>query len=118
VSASSPSKAGVDVDAVATAVTSCPSVLRLSGGSVGQAVTHLPGRRVTGVRVAKGSVEVHVVARWVSFLPDVGDEVRAAVAPLVGGRSVTVIIDDLGTDDGELGGGPAALEPAAKDAGD
>jgi hypothetical protein len=49
-----------------------------------------------------------VVARWVAFLPDVGDEVRAAVAPLAGGRPVTVIIDDLGT---------AALGPG-REAGD
>lgn len=86
--APSPSNVDVDVEAVARAATSCPSVLRLSG---------LPGRRVTGVRVSRGAVEIHVVARWVAFLPDVGDEVRAAVAPLVGGRPVTVIIDDLGT---------------------
>jgi hypothetical protein len=99
VSAPSPSKVDVDVDAVARAVTSCPSVLRLSG---------LPGRRVTGVRVSRGAVEIHVVARWVAFLPDVGDEVRAAVAPLAGGRPVTVIIDDLGT---------AALGPG-REAGD
>jgi hypothetical protein len=99
-SVSSPSRVDIDLDAVTSAVTSCSSVLRLSG---------LPGRRATGIRVSRGTVEIHVVARWVAFLPDVGDEVRAAVAPLVGARPVTVIIDDLDV---------AALGPAGQEAGE
>jgi hypothetical protein len=93
----------VDVDAVASAVARCPSVIRLSGGVLGEVATYLPGRRVTGVRVTDDVVEVHTVARWVDSLPAVGDEVRAVLRPLVGARSITVFIDDL-ADDPPAGG--------------
>jgi hypothetical protein len=79
----------VDLEA---AVAACPSVLGLAGA----------GRRA--VRIMDGVVEVHVVARWVAFLPDVADEVRAALQPMVGSHPITVYIDDLG--------GRAAIEPA------
>jgi hypothetical protein len=36
-----------------------------------------------------------VVARWPAVLPEVGDAVRSAAAPLVGGRAIEVVIDDL-----------------------
>jgi hypothetical protein len=86
----------VDAERVAQAVERVPTVARLSGGSVGvEVATYLPGRRVRGVRVAEGTVEIHVVARWPAVLPEVGDAVRSAAAPLVGGRAVEVVIDDL-----------------------
>jgi hypothetical protein len=86
----------VDAERVAQAVERVPTVARLSAGSTGAEVaTYLPGRRVRGVRVADGTVEVHVVARWPAVLPEVGDAVRSAAAPLVGGRAVEVVIDDL-----------------------
>jgi hypothetical protein len=103
----------VDVDAVAAAVAACPSVVGLSGGVLGEVATHLPGRRVTGVRVASGVVEVHIVACWVDSLPAVGDEVRAAVGPLVGGRPVTVFIDDLAEQSPAGQSGPLALAGGA-----
>ncbi len=85
----------VDVDALAGAVLACPSVTRLTGGSPVEVATYLPGRRVTGVRVADGEVEIHVKARWGRTLPEVADRVRTAVAPLVGGRAVSVHVDDI-----------------------
>ena len=86
----------VDAERVAQAVERVPTVARLSAGSTGAEIaTYLPGRRVRGVRVADGTVEVHVVARWPAVLPEVGDAVRSAAAPLVGGRAVEVVIDDL-----------------------
>ena len=86
----------VDAERVAQAVERVPTVARLSAGSTGAEVaTYLPGRRVRGVRVADGTVEVHVVARWPAVLPEVGDAVRSAATPLVGGRAVEVVIDDL-----------------------
>ncbi len=86
----------VDAERVAQAVERVPTVARLSAGSTGAEVaTYLPGRRVRGVRVAGGTVEVHVVARWPAVLPEVGDAVRSAATPLVGGRAVEVVIDDL-----------------------
>ena len=86
----------VDAERVAEAVSRVPTVARLSAGSTGAEVaTYLPGRRVRGVRVADGTVEVHVVARWPAVLPEVGEAVRSAAAPLVGGRAVEVVIEDL-----------------------
>jgi NADH dehydrogenase FAD-containing subunit len=86
----------VDAERVAQAVERVPTVARLSAGSVGAEVaTYLPGRRVRGVLVDAGTVEVHVVARWPAVLPEVGTAVRAAAAPLVGGRAIEVVIEDL-----------------------
>jgi hypothetical protein len=91
-----PGGPSVDVERVAEAVERVPTVARLSAGSVGAEVaTYLPGRRVRGVRVADDAVHIHVVARWPAVLPEVGDAVRSAAAPHVGGRSVEVVIDDL-----------------------
>ena len=87
---------GFDAEAVATAVEACPSVARLTAGNLGvEVATYLPGRRVRGVRLDGATVEVHVAARDGVPLPRVGEDVRAAVAPLVGGARVSVYIDDL-----------------------
>ncbi|MDP8975686.1 MAG: hypothetical protein M3N28_04835 [Actinomycetota bacterium] len=85
----------VDPDAVAEAVLACPGVVAMSGGALGEAASYLPGRRVPGVRATEEELEVHVVARWTSVLPEVADAVRAAVAPLAPGRPVSVFIEDV-----------------------
>lgn len=87
----------VDPDAVASAVTACPHVASLSAGTVGEIATYLPGRRVQGIRVQDESLEIHVVARWGTPLPEIGAEVRRAVAALAGGRPITVSIEDVET---------------------
>jgi hypothetical protein len=97
---------GVDVDAVAAAVTACPSVAHLVGGSLGdQVATYLPGRRVNGVRVTDDAVEVHLASRWGVPIPEVAAEVRAAVAPFAAGRPVTVAVDDIDDPRAELPAG-------------
>jgi len=70
-------------------------VARLSAGTVAEVATYLPGRRVQGIRVLDDVLEVHVVARWGTPLPDVGAEVRRAVGGLAGGRPITVAIEDV-----------------------
>lgn len=85
----------VDPDAVATAVLACPHVAGLSAGTVQEIATYLPGRRVQGIRVQDDALEIHVVARWGTPLPDVGAEVRKAVGMLAGGRPITVAIEDI-----------------------
>jgi hypothetical protein len=100
----------VDAERVAQAVERVPTVARLSAGSTGAEVaTYLPGRRVRGVRVDDGTVQVHVVARWPAVLPEVGDAVRSAAAPLVCGRAIEVVIDDL-----EVPGEDEPTEPVAE----
>ena len=82
-------------EAIAAAVRRIPSVAVLGGGTVTQTATFLPGRRVVGVRVGEDVVEVHVTARYGASLPDLGDEVREAVATVTPGLRVDVFVDDL-----------------------
>jgi len=84
-----------DLDAVAAAALGCPLIAGLTGGRFGEVATYRPGRRIEGVREVDGVVEIHVVARWGTPLPEVAEVVRAAVAPLAGGQPVAVFIDDI-----------------------
>lgn len=86
-----------DPDAVAAAVLACPSVTGLSGGRLGEVATYLPGRRITGVRIADDGVVVHLVGRYGPTIGEIAAEVRAAVQAVVGLRPVTVGVDDLDT---------------------
>jgi hypothetical protein len=94
-----------DAHAVARAVEGCPDVARLSGGAFGDVATYLPGARVVGVRRGEAGVEVHVVARWSRPLPEIGEQVRSAVRPLVDGQVVAVFIDDIETPAGVVASG-------------
>jgi hypothetical protein len=84
-----------DLEAVAAAALGCPLIADLSGGRFGEIATYLPGRRILGVRELEGTVEVHVVARWGTPLPEVADVLRAAVAPHAGGLPVAVFVEDI-----------------------
>jgi hypothetical protein len=86
---------GVDVYAVARAVLACPGVVELHGGSPGEVATYLPGRRLVGLRVGNSTIDVQVRAAWGVPAPQIAAEIRAAVAPLAGGRSVDVTIAAL-----------------------
>ncbi|MBV9821590.1 MAG: hypothetical protein JO144_05050 [Actinobacteria bacterium] len=86
---------GIDIDAVATAVRGCPAVDDLDGGLLGGAVTYLPGRRVPGVRIADGRLEVHVRGRWNQPVTVIAEQVRQALAPLTGSRPVDVVLSDI-----------------------
>ncbi|MFI7604256.1 hypothetical protein ACIBTV_03945 [Micromonospora sp. NPDC049366] len=85
---------GVDVDAVAAAVRACPAVAGLV--ALGGRGTYLPGRRVDGVVVDADTVLVQVRARWGARAPELAAQVRAAVAPLVAGRHIDVVVADVG----------------------
>ena len=76
-------------------VLSCPAVVAMHGGVVGEAATYLPGARVTGVRVSPAWVEVHVVVRWPVPADEVAAQVWAVTAQVVGGRRVDVVIGDV-----------------------
>ncbi len=81
-------------DLVAEAVLACPVVAALAAD--GFVATFLPGRRVAGVRIAEDVCEVAVVLRMDgSPLPDMAEQVRHAVAPVVGDRRVDVVIADV-----------------------
>jgi hypothetical protein len=82
-------------DEVAGAVRRCPDVAELSSGPFETVATYLPGRTVSGVALRDDEVEVSIVVRQGRPLPEIADEVRAAIAPLVGGRPVNVHIGGM-----------------------
>ena len=96
---------------VADAVLSHPAVVRLDGGPFGTVASHLPGRRVVGVRLglAPEPVEVAVVVRWpwAVSLPAGADEIGAVVRGVLGEREVAVTVADV-----EVTGGAGAARPA------
>ncbi|RZT89029.1 hypothetical protein EV383_5983 [Pseudonocardia sediminis] len=75
-----PSPGEPDPDLVAAIVLSCPAVAGLHPGPFGEVATYLPGRRVSGVRVRPGAVEVHVIGRYPIPVPEIEGQVRAAIA--------------------------------------
>src|ERR1700691_2148746 len=95
---------GVDLDAVAAAVRSCPAIDDLSSGPWGGVVSYLPGRQLAGVRVASDHVLISVRGRWGVPVAEMARQVRAAVAGLVGPRRVDLEVADLA---GAPGDGPA-----------
>jgi hypothetical protein len=84
-----------DLEAVAAAALGSPLIAGLTGGRFGEVATYLPGRRILGVREVDGTIEVHVIARWGTPLPEVAEVLRAAVAPHAGDLPVAVFVDDI-----------------------
>jgi hypothetical protein len=80
---------------IADAVRRCPDVVDLSGGPFGTVATYLPGERVPGVALHEDGIEISVVVRLGRPLPEIADEVRAAVAPLADDLPVNVHIGGL-----------------------
>src|SRR5450755_2330283 len=98
---------GVDLDAVAAAVRSCPAIDDLSSGPWGGVVSYLPGRQLAGVRVASDHVLISVRGRWGVPVAEMARQVRTAVAGLVGPRRVDLEVADLAGVPGEApAGGP------------
>jgi hypothetical protein len=83
--------------AVASAVLAHPAVARLDGGPFGTVASLLPGRRIEGVRLGSGGepVEIAVVARLGIPLPQLAEELGAAVRALLGPVAVDVTISDV-----------------------
>lgn len=92
-------EATVDVDAVAERARRCRSVARISSGPFGEVATYLPGRRVPGVRLRDGRLEIHVVACWGAEVPELAGEVRKAVRPVAGEVPIDVHVDDVDVPD-------------------
>lgn len=83
------------VDSIVAAVLACPLVAGLHGGRDGQAVTYLPGRRITGIRITVDEAAIHVVACYPAVMDQVTCQIRRAVAPFTAGLRVDVAIEDL-----------------------
>lgn len=84
-------------DQVAEAVLAHPCVVRLDGGEHGVVVTHLPGRKIIGVRLGEQGepMEVALVLRFGRPVLDVVSEVRARVESVAGPVSVDITVSDL-----------------------
>lgn len=78
-------------EAVADAVRGVPEVRLHEASVIG---THLPGRRVPGVRIQGDDVEVHVAVVYPTPIEVAARAVRTALAGLTRGR-VDVVVDDL-----------------------
>jgi uncharacterized alkaline shock family protein YloU len=80
---------------VAASVQQCPAVAALTAGRFRQFGTYLAGRQVVGVSVDADRIDIGVVARFGVPVGDLSAQVRAAVAPLVGGRSINIRVEDV-----------------------
>lgn len=88
-------------EAVAAAVRAHPAVADLDGGPFGTIACYLPARRVVGVRIGEPGqpVEVSVVARLGTPLPQLATELRRMITAVSGPRVINLTINDVITGD-------------------
>lgn len=88
-------------DAIAATVRAHPAVADLDGGPFGAIAYYLPGRRVVGVRVGDPGepVEVSVIARLGTPLPQLATELRQVITAVTGSRVIDLTINDVITGD-------------------
>lgn len=84
-------------EVIAARVAEHPGVAGLHGGPFGTVASYLPGRRVIGVVVdeTNGAVELAVVARLGTPLPELVTDLRQRVSALAGPVAVHVLIADI-----------------------
>lgn len=85
---------------VRDAALSTPGVAGIGHGTLSEAATYGLGEKVVGVKVDAGRVEVHVVAAYPSGfpLPDLVARLRQRIEPMVPGRTLNLVIEDLLTE--------------------
>jgi len=81
-------------DDIAALVLAVPGVVRLHAGRFGEVATYLPRRRVTGVKLGDGTIEIHVVVAGNAPIRETAQLIHAAVATLVA-TPVHVYVEDL-----------------------
>lgn len=81
----------LDADAVAEVLAAVPSVRLHEGSAVG---THLPGRRVSGVRLRDDAVEIHAAVVYPTTVAQAAQAIRDALSALPLAH-VDVTIDDV-----------------------
>jgi hypothetical protein len=91
-----PRREGEDhpLDRLAATVLGVPGVADLYGGSMGEIGTHLPGRRIAGLRQRSDRIEITVVAEFGRELNQLAEAVRAAAAAHTS-EQVDVTIGDI-----------------------
>ena len=83
--------------AVSEAVLATDGVYSLGSGRYAEAATYGAGEKVTGVVVNPDEVRVHIVVRYPlpEPIPALAERVRERAASITGGRSTTVVVEDL-----------------------
>lgn len=84
-----------DADTVAGIAVAVPGVRALHPGMFGEVGTYLPGRRVAGVRITDGTIDVHVVVEADAKVRDTAAAVRQAVADAYPTHAVDVTVEDV-----------------------
>ncbi len=82
------------VDVVAAAVLGVAGVAALHGGAFGEVATHLPGRRVAGIRLRDDGADIHLTLFFGASVGATAQRVREAVAGVVPG-AVHVTVEDV-----------------------
>lgn len=82
------------VDLVAAAVTGVAGVAALHGGAFGEVATHLPGRRVPGIRLRDDGADIHLTLVFGVSVGATAQRVREAVAAVTPGP-VHVTVEDV-----------------------
>ena len=87
-----PTDGGVtDADMIRAITLGSPDIAAMSGA----ARTYLPGRTVTGVRVETATVDVHVIARYGTPLPELTARLGVLLRPVVAGRELHLHVEDI-----------------------
>lgn len=84
-----------DADAVAGIARAVPGVVGLHPGMFGEIATYLPGRRVTGVRVAEANIDLHLIIDAEAPVRETAAAVRRAVTDVFPAAAVNVTIEDI-----------------------
>lgn len=84
-------------DIVEAIVRAVPGVADLHSGMFGEVATHLPGRKVLGVRLNDTTVEVHITAWSTRPVRDTAADVRAAIAEKMPSAWVDVTVEAVAT---------------------
>lgn len=87
--------------AVAEAALATKGVHALGSGRYAEAATYGAGEKVLGVVVNDGEVEVHVIASYPleKPIPELAKDIESNVGSKSGGRSTTVVFEDLALGD-------------------
>lgn len=102
-------------DMIRALVLGCPGVAGMSGATR----SYFPGRTVAGITENDRQVDVRVIARYGTPLPDITDRLTGLLVPVLAGRGLHVHIDDIVLPGDPVpseagpGGGSAPAGPAA-----
>jgi hypothetical protein len=83
--------------AASEAALATEGVNSLGRGRYVEAATYEGSEKVSGVVVGPEELEIHIVARHPlpRPIPQIAESIRERIAPEAGGRTTTVVVDDL-----------------------